>query len=132
MVSICCLILSNTFSIILQEKKAQIKAETDKDQELKDRASLSIPLVPEKQDDISTARRTAFASGSSSEDSRRKRLDIKMQPVFSSTTDTPERKRAKMILLKACKGTKGTWTERGTTTSAKDAKSVLGISKKSK
>ena len=115
--------------MLLQEKKAQIKAEMEKDEELKSRASLSIPLVPEKREDVSTARRTVFSGSSSSEDSKRKRLEIKMQPIFSSTMDTPERKRAKIALLKACKGAKGTRTEK--TTSAKDTKSVLGIRKKS-
>ncbi|KAL5487407.1 hypothetical protein EMCRGX_G020001 [Ephydatia muelleri] len=122
-----------------REKKAQIKAEVEKDEQLKSKASLSIPLVSEKQEDVSTARRTVFASSSSSEDSKRKRLDIKLQPIFSSsssssssTTDTPERKRAKIALLKACKTAKGTQVEKNITVSSKKVtKSVLGIRRKS-
>lgn len=123
--------------LVLQEKKAQIKAEVEKDEQLKSKASLSIPLVSEKQEDVSTARRTVFASSSSSEDSKRKRLDIKLQPIFSSsssssTTDTPERKRAKIALLKACKTAKGTQVEKNITVSSKKVtKSVLGIRRKS-
>ena len=122
--------------LVLQEKKAQIKAEVEKDEQLKSKASLSIPLVSEKQEDVSTARRTVFASSSSSEDSKRKRLDIKLQPIFSSssssTTDTPERKRAKIALLKACKTAKGMQVEKNITVSSKKVtKPVLGIRRKS-
>lgn len=119
--------------VLLQEKKVQIKAEMEKDEQLKSKASLSIPLVSEKQEDVSTARKTVFASSSSSEDCKRKRLDIKLQPIFSSssTTDTPERKRAKIALLKACKAAKGTPAGKNVTVSAKVTTSELGIRRKS-
>ena len=91
---------------------------------MKERANLFIPLVDEHSDDVKTAKRTDFISGSSSDERRKKRLKIKTQSLFDSapssskgssssklkTGESSSRKsgvggsheRARQTLLKAC------------------------------
>lgn len=62
-----------------------MKAKEEEETKFKERANLFIPLVDEHSDDIKTAKRTDFISGSSSDEKRKKRLEIKTQSVFDST-----------------------------------------------
>ena len=84
----------------LQEEKAVLKAKAKKDEELQTRASISIPLVEEKEDDVRRAKSTVFATGSSVSERKRKRREIKSQSVFGDVC-SPGAKAARQSLLKA-------------------------------
>ncbi|CAI8019710.1 Coiled-coil domain-containing protein 130 [Geodia barretti] len=76
------------------EKKA-LKAKADADEEIQKRASISIPLVEEKKEDIVRARATEFAAGTSLAERKRRRREIKSQSVFGDGS-----KMAKVTVLK--------------------------------
>ena len=84
----------------LQEEKAVLKVKAKKDEELQTRASISIPLVEEKEDDVRRAKSTVFAVGSSVSERKRKRHEIKSQSVFGDMC-SPGAKAARQSLLKA-------------------------------
>lgn len=86
--------------VYLQEEKAVLKAKAKKDEELQTRASISIPLVEEKEDDVRRAKSTVFATGSSVSERKRKRREIKSQSVFGDVC-SPGAKAARQSLLKA-------------------------------
>ena len=86
--------------VYVQEEKAVLKAKTEKDTELQARASIAIPLVDEKQDDIRRAKSTTFATGSSATERKRKRREIKSQSVFGDAY-SPDTKIARHSVLKA-------------------------------
>ena len=89
----------------LQEEKKELRAKAEEEQRLKEKASISIPLLSEHPDDVERAQKMSFASGSSGEDRKRKRLEIKSQSVFGSSVGT--HKKARVTLLKACSATDG-------------------------
>ena len=122
---------------------------------MKERANLFIPLVDEHSDDVKTAKRTDFISGSSSDERRKKRLEIKTQSVFNSASSSSKgagasklkigesesrnsrsgsgssHERARQTLLKAC-GKMDTGIFSGTRsggcgTPTKDKRTLLGI-----
>jgi coiled-coil domain-containing protein 130 len=80
-----------------REEKKALKAKADADKEIQKRASISIPLVDEKKEDISRARATEFATGTSLAERKRRRREIKSQSVFG---DGPGSKTAKVTVLK--------------------------------
>ena len=84
----------------MQGEKAVLKAKAEKDAELQTRASISIPLVDEKQEDVKRAKSTTFATGSSATERKRKRREIKSQSVFGDVS-SPQTKMARHTLLKA-------------------------------
>ena len=88
------------FCVTMQEEKAVLKAKAEKDAELQARASISIPLVDEKREDVKRAKSTAFATGSSVTERKRKRREIKSQSVFGDVS-SPQTKTARHTLLKA-------------------------------
>ena len=92
----------------------RLKQKAEEEQALKDKASISIPLVDEHTDDVRTAKKVSFGSDSS-QDRRRKRLEIKTQSVFgsSSSSASPSKsdlwrkdregaKRTRAMLVEAC------------------------------
>ena len=93
-----------------------MKAKEEEETKFKERANLFIPLVDEHSDDIKTAKRMDFFSGSSSDEKRKKRLEIKTQSVFNSVPNSSKPKtgessgsgshdrheRARQTLLQAC------------------------------
>ena len=105
--------------LLFQDEKKQLKAKEEEDAKFKERANLFIPLVDEHSDDIKAAKRTDFFSGSSKDEKRKKRLEIKAQSVFESSSSGSKVSRdqlksggtsrssasydkAKQTLLKAC------------------------------
>ena len=56
--------------------------------------------MEEKQEDIQVAKKVVFTMGSSRDDRKRKRLEIKTQSVFGHKEDGS--KKARTTLLKAC------------------------------
>ena len=80
-----------------QEEKNALKAKADADAEIQKRASISVPLVDEKKEDIATARATDFSTGSSLVERKRRRRDIKSQSVFGDSSGS---KVAKVAALK--------------------------------
>ena len=83
-----------------QEEKAVLKAKADADAEIQARASISIPLVDEKSEDIRRAESTAFATGSSLAERKRKRREIKSQSVFGDAYSPTGKKTARQAVLK--------------------------------
>ena len=90
----------NLVNSLSQEKKKVLKAKADADAELQKRASISIPLVDEKKEDIKRARATEFASGSPLSDCRKRRREIKSQSVFGDAYSPGGSKRAREAVLK--------------------------------
>ena len=102
--------------MVVQEEKHRLKEKALEEEKLQKKASISIPLVDEHDDDVKVAQKTAFTANSSVGDRRRKRLEIRSQSVFgeSSSTKKPKlsvqsqslssstSKQAKLALLKAC------------------------------
>ena len=84
-------------TVLHQEEKKALKAKADADKEIQKRASISIPLVDEKKEDIVRARATEFATGTSLAERKRRRREIKSQSVFG---DGPGSKMAKVTVLK--------------------------------
>ena len=72
--------------LLFQDEKKQLKAKEEEEAKFKERANLFIPLVDEHSDDITMAKRTDFFSGSSKDERRKKRLEIKAQSVFESSS----------------------------------------------
>ena len=108
-----------------------LKAKADKDAELQARASIAIPLVDEKQEDVRRAKSTTFATGSSVTERKRKRREIKSQSVFGDAY-SPDTKTARHTVLKTGvrldgsvfgRGSRGT----GGSLSVKDHRKSLGI-----
>ena len=130
-----------------------MKAKEEEEAKLKERANLFIPLVDEHSDDIKTAKRTDFVSGSSRDEKRKKRLEIKTQSVFDSTPSSSRgsnsreiktkesskrnsgvgasHERARQTLLKACgrmdAGIFGSGKNGGHGSPTKDKRNLLGI-----
>ncbi len=73
----------------------ELRKAAEADKALQERASISVPLVEEKQEDIAAARKVAFTTGSSRGERKRKRLEIGTQSVFGE-----EQKR--QSLVKVC------------------------------
>ena len=110
-----------------------LKAKADKDAELQARASIAIPLVDEKQEDVSRAQSTKFATGSSATERKRKRREIKSQSVFGDTY-SPDTKTARHAILKTGARLDGSLfgrgvakTDTGSSLSVKDHRKTLGI-----
>lgn len=131
-----------------QDEKKQLKAKEEEEKKFKERANLFIPLVSEHSDDVKTAKRTDFFSGSSKDEKRKKRLEIKTQSVFdssssgskASSSDRPKsgtisasHDKARQTLLKACgRMDTGIFSGplkggRGGVTPTKDKRTLLGI-----
>ena len=96
-----------------------MKEKALEEEKLQKKASISIPLVDEHEDDVKVAKKTAFTVKSSAGDRKRKRMEIRTQSVFgeSSSAKKPKlsaqkhslggdsssaSKEAKLALLKAC------------------------------
>ena len=75
------------------------KAKADADTEIQKRASISIPLVDERREDVKRARETEFAAGSSLAERKKRRREIKSQSVFGDSY-SPGRKVARGVALK--------------------------------
>ena len=103
----------------MQEEKHRLKEKALEEEKLQKKASISIPLVDEHEDDVKVAKKTAFTVNSSGGDRKRKRMEIRSQSVFgdSSSAKKPTlsaqrdwlgsdsssaSKEAKLALLKAC------------------------------
>ena len=109
----------------LQREKAELKKVEERDRELQERASLSVPLVPETEEDMAAARKVAFTAASSREERKRKRLEIKTQSMFGV-----EGKKARTTLLKVCSKMDGGVLERGRrrrSTNTQELRNSLGI-----
>ena len=115
-----------------QEEKAVLKAKADADAELQARASIDIPLVDEKQEDVRKAKSTNFATGSSLTERKRKRREIKSQSVFGDAY-SPNTKISRHTLLKTGVRLDGSvfssarHGKTGTSQSLKDHRKSLGI-----
>ena len=66
------------------------------DKELQQRASISIPLVPEKDTDISASKRVNFASADPTHLRKSQRRDIKTQPLFGGKRNKLQLARLRM------------------------------------
>ena len=87
----------------------RLKQKEEEEEALRIKASISIPLLDEHSDDVNMARKIPFLAKSSSQDKRKKRLDIKTQSVFSSSSssgvskkDGRPTKKAHALLVEAC------------------------------
>lgn len=58
-------------------------------------------MVEEREEDKERAKKTVFATGSSREDRKRRRMEIRTQPVLGGVEGEGS-KRARQALLKAC------------------------------
>ena len=126
----------------LQEEKAVIKAKADADAELQARASIAIPLVDEKEIDIDKAKSTKFIAGSSLDERKRKRREIKSQSVFGDAYSPTGSKRTRNKMVKTSvrldgsmfgrggQGKKGTGTSKSAA-SVREHRLSLGIIKPS-
>lgn len=65
-----------------QEKKAELRAKEEEEHRLKEKASISVPLVAEDAEDVKRAQGVEFVSGSSEGERKRRRRDICSQSVF--------------------------------------------------
>ena len=82
-----------------QGEKAALKAKADADTEIQTRACISIPLVDEKQEDVERAQSTRFVAGSSLDERKRKRREIKSQSVFGDSY-SPKTKASRQLTVK--------------------------------
>lgn len=142
------MILWQLFLFLLQDEKKQLKAKEEEETKFKERANLFVPLVDEHSDDVKTAKRTDFFSGSSKDERRKKRLEIKTQSVFESSSSGRSSERlkaggpsrtsashdkARQTLLKACgRMDTGIFSSslnggRGGATPTKEKRNLLGI-----
>lgn len=84
-------------------QKVELKAKAEEDAKLKEKASISLTLLDEKSEDISAAKNTSFVAGSSREDRKRKRIEIKTESVFGAASGSSDgKKTARAALIKAC------------------------------
>ena len=66
------------------------------DKEIQQRASISIPLVPEKDTDVSASKRVNFASSDPTHLRKSQRRDIKTQPLFGGKRNKLQLARLRM------------------------------------
>ncbi len=81
----------------LQTERVELRKAAEADKALQERASISVPLVEEKQEDIAADRKVAFTTGSSRGERKRKRLEIGTQSVFGEGG-----KQKRQSLMKVC------------------------------
>lgn len=118
--------------VCFQQEKIRLIEKAKEDDKLKQKASISIPLVDEHSEDIQTAKTTCFTASSSVEDRKRKRLEIRSQSLFrdssSSTMDSGStaNKQARLTLMKAC-GLSKRKTGTGGSNSVRGIRNSLGI-----
>lgn len=99
--------------LFVQQEKTRIKEKAKEDEKLQQKASISIPLVDEHNDDVKTAKTTSFNTTSSSEDRKRKRMEIRSQSLFTDSmsssghSGSSSSKQARLTLMKACGLSKG-------------------------
>ena len=97
--------------------------------------------MDEHNDDIQTAKTTSFNATSSSEDRKRKRMEIRSQSLFTDSTSSSghsgssSSKQARLTLMKACglsKGKNGESTVKGTRNSLgiRTGSTITGKTKK--
>ena len=67
---------------MLQTEKKELEVEEEEDRQLQKRASISIPLVKEKESDIKLAKETKFASQTAPFNYSKTRRDIKASSLF--------------------------------------------------
>ena len=84
----------------LQEKKAELRAQEEAERAVQVRASIAVPLVAESPEDRRRAQGVAFLADSSHGERRRKRRDIRSQPLFG-LEETEGRKKARLALMAA-------------------------------
>jgi len=74
----------------LERKKKELEAKKRADEEIRDRNALSIPLLPESQEDIVKARTTEF-SDHLLEKAQKRKLEITASSIFNKTTSKSKR-----------------------------------------
>ena len=98
---------------------------------MQERTGVSVPLVKEREEDVKVARGVVFAAGSSREDRKRKRVEIRTQSVFKEAN----KRQARATLVKACSQMDRSVFGRGaipkSPSHVKDIQNSLGIRTKS-
>ena len=81
----------------------RLKQKSKEEEELQKKASISVPLVAEHAEDVKTAKSVTFNSDNPSQEKRKRRLEIKTQSVFdtSSSSASGSSKKAHTLLVEA-------------------------------
>lgn len=116
--------------ICLQQEKKRLIEKEKEDDKLKQKASISIPLVDEQSEDIETAKTTCFSASSSGDVRKRKRMEIQSQSLFKDSSSSPSSakvKQARLTLLKACGLSSKRTDDSRTKRTVKGIRNTLGI-----
>ena len=110
-----------------QGEKAVLKAKAERDREVQTRACIAVPLVEEKEEDVRHARTTLFTTGSSGGERKRKRFEIRIQPVFGGGGTQSARQALLKAQVRMDRSVFSGSSRRQENTSVKDCRTSLGI-----